>query len=163
MMSTKSKESEKGAGLIEILIVSGVLLFVIQFLMQSFLNFKSFQKYENMQLSTLFLKNYINEEVDCEKTMAAYTTCTEGQAMQLIDRDDQVLIATAKDKKYSVIKKRYQVRAICSACEDCPGGVTIDVESRIVNSKGKPVKHPLRGKPVWVSLYKKVPFQCSFE
>lgn len=156
------KNSEKGAGLIEVLIASGVLLVVINILMQSFLNFKKFQKYENMQLSTLFLKNYINEKVDCDATVEEIKgSCKQGSAIELVSKKGKVLIEKAKkDSDYTKIGN-YQVRAVCGPDS------AIDIESRLVNSKNQPVPHPLKtnlkANELWVSMYKNVKFQCELD
>ena len=159
MMVKKLKCCQKGAGLIEILIASGVLLFIVQYVMQSLLNFKDFQKYENLQLSNFFLKNYVNELVDCENTMDKVESCKTGDEISLYDSEDEIFVPIPASSKKMF--RRYKVRAICSACEDCPGGKTIDVESLALKD-GKPDNHPHRSKPVLISLYLKIAFKCPF-
>lgn len=161
-------DNEKGAGLIEVLIVSVILLVTFQFLMQSFLNFNSFQSKKKVQMSQLAIKDYINEAVDCEKTMEELgSSCDPGEFLELTASDDETLVKkSSKSGKNSTKIGEYQVRAVCKEfkeCEDCSEVVGIGIETRRVNDKNKAVKDPLTGKTDWVELYKKIPFQCSFE
>ena len=153
---------EKGAGLIEILIVSGLLIVIFQFLMQSFTNFNKFQGKKENQMAQVALKSYINEAVSCAKTIANWpVSCSDQDTLEIISGADQLLIKNPDDDGFTKIGN-FQVKAVCEVCEDCDS-VTVNIQSRLVNLNDKPVRDPLTGKKTWVSLYKKIPFPCEFE
>ncbi|NRA46523.1 MAG: hypothetical protein HRU09_16350, partial [Oligoflexales bacterium] len=140
---------QKGAGLIEMVVMSGILIIVIQFMVQTFNNFKKFQRNKKLQMSTLFVKSYINNMVDCEKTMDALPgSCTPGQDIRLESTSQQhqdknialvrigSLETNDEGEEFHDYRKigRYVVRATCGADNN------IQVQAMLVNKKKQSVK-----------------------
>ena len=168
----QDQEKQKGAGIIEMLISSTVLLLLFQFFLQSFVNFQKVQKYENMQLSNLFLKNYLNESVDCKETVNNAPDCNSNKTyLKLYSKspgpdEDYELVAIPLENKSSIGKEytkiaNYQIRASCSVKDN-----SINLEARLLSKGNKPIKMPLQKKNgankknLWVSIYDKIDFPC---
>lgn len=165
---------EKGMGLLEVLFASAIMLFLLQFLMQSFLNFKNNQKYQAMQLTNDFIADYINGSVGCFQTLAPIavgSTCTDGNGIQLVKSSGEELLNANLDISTATLVGTFRVRAICRTCAGsgaCPTGTTgtgqaipldayIDVQAIRVkeNSDTTAANHPLRRDELekWKSLF----------
>lgn len=163
METEQIKTHQKGSGIIEVLIMSGVLLVVIQFMMQSFLNFKTFQKHKDIQMSNLFLKDYINSAADCTATRVELDgDCDPGDAVEIFSNSslEPTLIKKPKKESYTKISG-YQIYAECVTCKKCNNDVRIDVKARLVNKNDKPIVHPIYKTSDWISLYEEVNFKCE--
>ena len=154
------KSAQRGSGLLEVVIMSGVLLTIIGFMYNSFSNYKKFQKYTNMRTNELFLTDYIKSAADCEGTFLALGgSCSYGENIEVLSHLDfskpLVKVSDTADKNYTKIGS-YQVRAICLKNNN------IKLEKRLVNDSNKPVKHPLRkGLNKWTRLGGKNNLLCN--
>ncbi|NRA69338.1 MAG: hypothetical protein HRU19_33015 [Pseudobacteriovorax sp.] len=151
----KFDKSEKGFGILEILIASSLLLLMFSFLSNRFVNLSRYSDKKKNDIGFLMLKTYINERADCGKTQDANgDSCTDNTSLEILAADDSIIIS--RDSITSV-GPSYQVRAVCK-------GGDIDILARKVRN-GNPVRDPLKRRVVgnngWISLYKKIPFHCS--
>ena len=154
------KNSEKGAGLVEVLIAVGISLVLLVFSLKTMTEYNKFDKHKKIQVSQLLLKNHINKLVDCKKTAEELSnTCNLDQYIKVKSLANKTLINVPKNGKPTKIG-RYQVRAKCSSCPECPQDRKIEIEARLVSKKNKPVKHPIYKKARWIPLYDKTPFHC---
>ena len=167
-------------GIIEVLFASAVMLFFFQFLSQSFLNFKNFQKYDGMELSNDHLANYISTSADCFSVTPNPEVCNDGDVVVIQTAAGDELTSNQTNISNAVRVGNYRVRAYCRKCPDsCPdkkdgrftagngifkeegnvieGNVYIDVQAiRIQPTKpNKAAKHPIRrnSDEVWTSLF----------
>lgn len=159
-MKLSPRKNEKGTGIIEVLVVLGIVLIIFTFLIDSFLNLNKLQKKKQTQIGHLIVKLYVNEYTDCNKTQQKNgNSCSKGSSLELIGSDGSTVI-NKSSSQYTNIGPNYQVRAICDE------GGRIDIQSRRVKN-GKPIKDPLTGKIPgkdsngWISQFNKIPFSCD--
>ena len=158
------KKNERGAGLLEIVILSGILLFVIQTMIQSFSNFMSYQKSVEVEMSSHFLKNFVNQSVDCETTVAKLdNSCNHGEKIELTSHlgDPLIRIGSESANNFSTIGK-FQVRAICKKCKKCNESqkLAIKIEARLLNNNNVVINHPIYKNKDWFPVYNQNPFKC---
>lgn len=168
MCHPSKNESQKGAGLVEILITSSILLVIFMFLMQTFTNFNRFQSQQKNKLSKLEAKDYVNESADCDKTRALLTdgTCDAGERIEIRKQDDSVLIKVPDESENDYQRLgSLQLYAVCEPCtdEECNESKIIAIKGRKVDADGRPTKHPLTKedeefKDMFNPL---IPFSCS--
>ena len=152
---------QRGTGILEILVMSGVILLVTQFMMQSFSDFKIFQKNKKFQMSHFQLRSYLNDSVNCFKTISNLGgSCNIGEPIEIVSNSDinPILINSYSYKKVG----RYLVRAQCATCNDCVSGVAIDIEAMLVDNKKQAIVHPIYKTKGWFSVFKNKPFKCVF-
>ena len=112
-------------------------------------------------MSYLFLKSYLNNSVDCEKTISnAGGSCSVGDDIEIASASSNspILIRIGSEDEMNFRKVGpYLVRAQCGT------GGTINVEAMLVNKKKKQVEHPIYKTKGWISLYEDdIPFKCTF-
>ncbi|MFK7823388.1 MAG: hypothetical protein AB8G05_04495 [Oligoflexales bacterium] len=167
-------KSQCGAGLLETLIMSGILIMTVQLMMQVFMNFKRFEKQKHLKLLSLYVKSEINKDVDCATTLDDLGfTCSDGDYVEIAKTAAETLIeiGTPGDlTTYTRVGNRYLVRAKCESCTigpACSGGIRISVEGLLVTKPHptnpiRAIKHPIYKTDDWFPLYDKVPFMCGF-
>ena len=150
--------SQKGSGILEVLVMSGILLIIIGFLFQSFTNFSNFQRYKKISLNELFLKNYLNDAVDCVSTAEDIgTTCKPGEHLELLSKSPTkptLIKDGSEDDLYTKIGS-FLVKASCGKENK------INIKSKLVNKNNQPVKHPIYKTQGWKKLYKNIDFKCT--
>ena len=156
---TKRPRGQRGAGLIEVLIMSGVMLMLVMFMMQSFSNFNKFQKHKKIQLNELFLRSYINDSVDCDQTLSNLGgSCSSVSQIEIASNSETedilVKLGNKSSNDYTKIGD-FQVRAFCLK------NGKIKLQKRLVGKQNQPVKHPLHNTAKWTPLYKNIDFKCS--
>ena len=158
-------KGQRGAGIIEIIMVTGLLVVVFQATFYFFSHFKKFQKHKKNQIDKYLMVSHINDSVDCESTIerAGYS-CAIGQELEIASSlsASNTLIKTGSDN-YSKIGN-YLLRAKCRVCDSCESGKKIQIEALLVNSNNQPAIHPVRNRlSRWINLYSKIPFKCMMD
>ena len=152
---------QRGAGLLEVLIVSGLLLMIIEYMTQSLAQGQGMQKRYKLKTSTLFLESFVNNSVNCAATKSLIGgKCLNNKFVEILSGshdNNSVLIKIGSTKKdengnkildYTKVGK-YLVRAKCNRKDN-----KIMVQANLVNKNNKPIKQPYSKKIGWFDLSK---------
>ena len=162
-MPDLNPNNQKGIGILELVIATGITVLVIGFMMMYFTNFEGYQKHQKLKMSIIFIKNFINNSVHCEKTILnAGGSCTGGDDLKIISKSANkptlIRIGSTDGKVYNYRRiGRYMVRARCEE-----EGNKIQIDAVLVNQKKQAIEHPIYKTKGWIPLYVDVPFKCTF-
>ena len=157
---------QDGSGLIETIILSGVLFALVQHMFQYQMNATRVSKINSIRASVAILKKHILGKMDCGETIwnidPNWQECQLGQQLEVYSNDSSKSVLIAGSAPYTLIEN-FQVRAVCRHCDNCWRAKSeISFEYRLVDSAQKVKKHLLYNDDRWTKVFKDGELHCQF-